>query len=211
MNETFRRRILLILQLFLSPFGRIRPGPYWLGLLALGLIGMAVTARYGMLSLQPGVFSKISVGTAAWSTLLLQTPGPGAGIACSPEGCRPWGTLIAFEIVAVFCFSAFCLQAKRLHDAGHTALWIIVFALFEFLAPFGLGLLTKAIFRPEDMRGFVFAIGGGMFVGLVIPVVFKLWIGFARSVPGSNEHGAQPGPWDVTRPEARRFALMRKR
>jgi len=202
MTGTGQRRIFLFLRLFLSPFGRIRAPLYWTSLLALGLLGLGVSAAYGMLTLRPGFLSLISVVTAGWSTLLLQTPGPGAGIACSPgEGCHTWGTPLAFEITAVFCFSAFCIQAKRLHDAGRSAIWPIVFGLFEFLAPFGLGLLSNALFKPEDTLGFVFAVGAGMVVGLLVPIVFKLWIGLARSRPEANAHGVQPGPWEIALPD----------
>jgi uncharacterized membrane protein YhaH (DUF805 family) len=202
MNATGQRRIFLFLRLFLSPFGRIRPPLYWTSLLALGLMGMGVSAAYGMLTLRPGFLSLISVITAGWSTLLLQTPGPGAGVSCSPGlGCHTWGSALAFEITAVFCFSAFCIQAKRLHDSGRSAIWPIVFAVFQVRAPFGLGLLSNLLFKPEDTFGFVFAVGSGMVVGLVLPVIFKLWIGLAKTRPDPNAHGPQPAPWEVALPE----------
>lgn len=217
MNATLQRRTLLVLQLFLSPFGRIRSGPCWLGLLALSVAALAVSAGFGMLTPPPGGFAGKPLAVfnfiiVVWTSVVLHTPGPGLGMACSPgEGCRHFGSMIGMEVALFFCFCAFCLQAKRLHDAGHTALWILVFALFEFLSPFGLGLITKAVFKPEDISGFIFAVGGGVFLNTIPPAIFKLWVGVARHVPAANEHGVEPGPWDLTRPERRALSMLWRR
>lgn len=197
-------RPFLLLKLFLSPVGRIRPPLYWAALLALAVVGLPITAAFGMLTLAPAnPFSRLSVATAAWTTLVLHTPGPGYGLACDSGGCRFWGTPLSGVITAAFCFSAFCIQSKRLHDAGRSAWWVIGFALFQMLAPFGLGYLTKALFRPEDARGFIFVVLSGGFVAMFLPLAFKAWIGFSKSRPEPDKHGPRPGKWDIGSPGRR--------
>jgi uncharacterized membrane protein YhaH (DUF805 family) len=202
MNDTLHRRLLTGLKLFLTPFGRIRPSLYWTGMAALAVAGLAVNFAYGMFSQPVSPFFPFARLIAFWSGAVLQTPGPGAGVLLDGGRLRTWGGPIAAEISAVFLLTSFCLQAKRLHDAGHSAWWPVAFALFQFLAPVGLGFLTKALFPPEDMKSLFFYGGGYVFTCMSLPFFFKLWIGLMKSQPASNPHGPQPARWEVSQPDA---------
>lgn len=207
MDAAGQGRIFLLLKLFFSPVGRIRPGLYWMGLAALSLAGLAVTAAFGMFTGPP-----YTAAIAAWSTVVLHTPGPGFVVSLTTAGPQTSGTAFSGVIVAAFCVMAFCVQAKRLHDAGQSAWWIVAFAVFQMVSPLGLGLLTRALYRPDDLRGFLFAVGSNLFVGLFLPLVVKLVIGFLPSRPEPNAHGPRPGPREIGLPEGRpRLSFFGKR
>jgi uncharacterized membrane protein YhaH (DUF805 family) len=201
MSDTIQARALLVLKLFLTPFGRIRPSLYWTGMAVLAAAGLVVNLGYGMFSQPPSPFFPFARLIAVWSGAALQTPGPGAGLMLEGGRLRFWGGPVAAEITFVFILARFCLQAKRLHDAGRSAWWPVAFALFQFLAPVALGYLTKTLFRPEDLRSLFFYGGGYVAVCMLLPVLFKLWIGLMKSRPEPNLHGPQPGRWQVAMPD----------
>jgi len=201
MPDTIQTRLMTALKLFLTPFGRIRPPLYWTGMAALAVAGLLVNLAYGMFSQPASPFLPFARAIAFWSGAVLQTPGPGAGVTLEGVTPRFWGGPIAAEISFVFILTSFCLQAKRLHDAGRSAWWPVAFALFQFLAPVALGYLTKTLFKPEDMRSLFFYGGSYVAVCMLLPGLFKLWVGLARSRPEANAHGLQPGPWEIALPD----------
>lgn len=201
MTETPQAPPMTALKLFLTPFGRIRPSLYWSGMAVLSVAGLLINLAYGMFSQPPSLFFPFAKLIAFWSGAALHTPGPGAGVTLQGAQLRFWGNPLAAEISFVFLLTSFCLQAKRLHDAGRSAWWPIAFALFQFLAPVGLGHLTKALFRPEDIKSLIFYGGGYVFLCMSLPFFFKLWIGLMKSRPEPNAHGPRPERWTVASPD----------
>src|SRR5690349_3185640 len=106
---------LTLLKLYFSPFGRIRPALYWAGLGGLAVGGLLVNLAYGLL-LSP---------VAGFQAIALQAPGPGASIDLGADGLSARGHPAAAVLTAGFVLAAFCVQAKRLHDAGRSAVWPI--------------------------------------------------------------------------------------
>lgn len=201
MPTALQARPMTVLKLFLTPFGRIRPTLYWTGMAVLAVAGLAINVAYGMFSQPPSPFFPFARSIAFWSGAVLHTPGPGAGVMLEGARLRFWGGPIAAEISVVFILTAFCLQAKRLHDAGRSAWWPVAFALFQFLAPVALGYLTKTFFPPTDPKSLFFYGGSYVVVCMLLPGLFKLWIGLMKSRPEPNVHGLQPGRWEVAAPD----------
>jgi hypothetical protein len=78
----------------------------------------------------------------------------------------------------------------------------------EFSIPFyGLLQSNSEIVKQNKIEG----ARGGMFLNTIPPVIFKIWVGLARHVAGPNEHGPEPGKWELTRPERRGFSMLKRR
>lgn len=133
--------------IFLSAYGRIGRGHYWLGLALL-------IVAYAVLSFVPG------------------------------------GSLIGLLLV----YPAICLYAKRLHDFGKSAKWILlpvivnvvaIPANFYFADP-GAAAMTEL--TTEAMLYSVLAL-----LSLVVQVGFLIWIGVPKGAPGTNRFGPPHG------------------
>jgi uncharacterized membrane protein YhaH (DUF805 family) len=171
-----------LLKLYFSPVGRIRPSLYWLALAALAALGLGINAIYG-------IFFN---GVAAFQAIVVQSPGPGAGTELGADGLSFHGTPLSAVIFGAFVLTAFCVQAKRLHDAGRSAGWLVALAVAEFVFPFAAGWL---IFRHFDLGGLRWVVRYTLIcavVGMGGPLAFKLWVGLARSRPEPNAHGPRP-------------------
>lgn len=103
------------------------------------------------------------------------------------------GTLVGLALI----YPQVCVQAKRLHDMGHTA-WLM-------LIPFGVTILAMimamvsggAAMFSGDYASAGAAMGGALLAlslaGLV-SLGFLLWIGLTPSQAGDNRFGPQPAP-----------------
>lgn len=113
--------------------------------------------------------------------------------------------ILGFFISLFLIYVGVCIYGKRLHDAGRTAwihglVWLINIVIFIIGIVMAGGAIMAAIMNGGgDEAAMMAALGasGGMFavmgLGLLIWIIYTVWVGIAAGDPGENRFGMPPG------------------
>ena len=114
-----------------------------------------------------------------------------AAVAVAMAGAPRWLAILVAAPFVLLLVAALGVVARRLHDRGKGAGWLVLFVL----VPWGLGALAIGLGTPP------FAIDPALRDGLMLAaslgsVVLNLWgfveIGLLRGKPGANRFGPAP-------------------
>ncbi|MGE0626642.1 MAG: DUF805 domain-containing protein [Hyphomicrobiaceae bacterium] len=102
------------------------------------------------------------------------------------------GGVLAISLKAVVMWMAIAAAAKRLHDIGRSAWWIMgglaALITWSFVLTTGIAVWMG----PEELARSSLAFGS-VFAGTLLPALaVLLWLHFARGETGANAHGPVP-------------------
>jgi uncharacterized membrane protein YhaH (DUF805 family) len=99
-----------------------------------------------------------------------------------------WLGLAPFLLLAPVLAFGVCIYARRLHDRGRSAWWLVLFALGPYLLMMAAGLVIDLLGGPLSA-----VISLPMALGAVVLAIWG-WIelGFRRGTRGPNAFGADP-------------------
>jgi uncharacterized membrane protein YhaH (DUF805 family) len=168
--------------LFLSPQGRATTGQFWVGVIVLLVVGLALSL--------PSNFGLVDV--------------------TSPESQSLQMVLLVVSIALIY--PQLCVYAKRFHDAGKSAWWFLAVIGVSILLNFIVGIMLTIPYFPQlaaaqgDQEAMI-AIQASMQekivwpatgVGIVIGLIVAFVVGNLRSDPGENKYGPPPGSGQPT-------------
>lgn len=157
-----------IFRFFLSPYGRIGRAKWWLGLIAVAIISIAL-----QIWLLASVFGYDVFDPTVQA---LAKPAQQA--------------LGLFTLLLLYPFFVIC--AKRLHDRGKSAWWALV-----FVVPLALWIAASVLGFVDSSTPDGLAASSSMGLGTVgLVILAMLWavidLGILGGTPGENSYGPEP-------------------
>jgi uncharacterized membrane protein YhaH (DUF805 family) len=86
------------------------------------------------------------------------------------------------------------ITARRLHDTGRTASWVLLLAVPGFFA-FLTGLVTLVSLLFFGFLGFLIVFGSVFALLSAVAILLLLYFCVQPGTPGPNEYGAVPAAW----------------
>jgi uncharacterized membrane protein YhaH (DUF805 family) len=157
-------------QLLLSFHGRIPRLYWWVGTLVVG-----------------GVAGILSSGLEYWA----EAAGHGA-VNPETDTFEPsgWFALAIFVVGASNVWISYALSAKRLHDRGRSAWWLLPQFLLIFLS---LTVAFLGLGMAEEDQTRVFAVAAILGIpGLLLSLWLFVELGFLKGTVGPNRYGRDP-------------------
>lgn len=112
-------------------------------------------------------------------------------VALTMNGAPRWVAALAFAPMIVAVAAAAGVIARRLHDRGRAAWWLLVFVI----APWGLAALSVLLAErslPDDPAGFGPAILAASLASIALNVWGFVEIGLLRGSADANRFGPPP-------------------
>ena len=129
----------------------------------------------------------IAVSAVCITVSILVTGGLGEPGNLRPMGMSPTAFGVSLAIVLVFLCPTAAIVVRRLHDTGHSALWISFLVAFLLCGTFANALGREADGAVFEITAFIFG-----FLSFILFVTNFILILCADSQHGENQYGPNP-------------------